>query len=357
MHSNHRSRYRRVSVGLIANLVAVLAIQISCAALRAGEPTAFDALPRPQDQLWLVSSRSLGCGNLPQRVANIQYWRYEREHSWLQASLDDLLAAGEENVVTTIFVHGNRISCEEAFTRGWAAYRAIVRCTDERPIRFVIWSWPSEAVHGPLNDVRLKACRTDPAAFCLAWFVDRLSPKVPVSFWGHSFGARVVSGALHLLGGGAIDGSRLDERLHPDRQPMQAVLLGAAMDKDWLLTGRCHGHALSQVASLLLVNNGCDALLKRYHLIYADHGHEQALGYTGINTAWLPATDAAKISQIDACCQVGKQHTLDVYLASSYLLARIRPYLLFTTSKTPPDSQPELASKRDVEVAANTRSE
>ena len=334
----------------------LVAIQIICAAARAGETVTSPALPRPQDELWLVSSRSLGCCDLRQQVAHLQYWRYDREHCWTKASLDELSATDDPTGVTTIFVHGNRISHEEAFDRGWSAYCALTRCADGRPVRFVIWSWPSEAVHGPVNDARVKAWRTDSAAFYLAWFVDRLSADVPVSFWGHSFGARVVTGALHLLGG-AIGDNRLDQRLHPARPPMQVVTAAAAVDNDWLLQGHCHSRALSQMASVLLVNNGCDMLLKRYRRIYADHGHEQALGYAGVNTSLLPAADAAKITQIDACCQVGKQHTFDGYLASPYLLARMRPYLLFTTGKTLPEALPEIAAQPPMEDALGARSE
>jgi hypothetical protein len=357
MHSYHRSRFRRAAGGLIPRIAALVAIQVICAAVRAGETTTSPPLPRPQDELWLVSSRALGCCDLWQQVAHLQYWRYDREHCWTKASLDEMSATDDPQDVTTIFVHGNRISQEEAFERGWSAYRELVRCADERPVRFVIWSWPSEAVHGPVNDARVKACRTDPAAFHLAWFVDQLSADIPVSFWGHSFGARVVTGALHLLGGGAIGGNRLDGRLRPTRQPMQVVAVAAALDNDWLLPGHRHGKALSQMAAVLLVNNGCDMLLKRYRRIYADHGHEQALGYAGFNTLLLPAADAAKITQIDACCQVGKHHTLDGYLASPYLMARMRPYLQFTAAQTPPTAHPEIATRRPMKDALSSRSE
>ncbi|HEV3136775.1 MAG TPA: hypothetical protein VGZ26_02705, partial [Pirellulales bacterium] len=251
-----RSCFRRVTGDWIARLAALFAIQIICGTARAGETTACHVLPRPQDEVWLVSSRSVGCGEPRQQVARLQCWRYDREHCWSKASLGELSATDDPNVVTTVFVHGNRISHDEAFDRGWAAYCALVRCAGERPVRFVIWSWPSEAVLGPVNDARVKAWRTDPTAFYLAWFVDRLSGDVPLSFWGHSFGARVVSGALHLLGGGAVQGYRLDERLHPSRQPMQFVAVVAAVDNDWLLPRHCHGEALPQLTSLLLVNNG-----------------------------------------------------------------------------------------------------
>ena len=283
--------------------------------------------PRPQDQVWLVSNRGLGC-NVEQQVPNLKYWRYDCERSWVRSSLAELLAA-DDSGVTTVFVHGNRIGCDEAFTKGWGAYRTLVRCADERPVRFIIWSWPSEPIRGPVQDAREKACRTNPSGYYLGWFLDRLNPETPVSLMAHSFGARVVTGALHVLGGGQIDGHRLDERNHPVRQAMPVVLLVAALDNDWLMPGRFHGQAMSQVSSMLLVNNSCDILLKRYHRIYGRRCSQQALGYTGLASWAATAADWTKVSQLNAASIVGRRHAFAGYIGSSDLVARMRPHLLF----------------------------
>lgn len=294
---------------------------------------------RPQDQLWLVSDRGLGC-HVERDVEKLEYWRYDREESWVRSDLAQLLDAEDENLVTTVFVHGNRIAGCEAFTKGWTAYRALVRCADERPLRLIIWSWPSAPIDGLVEDARVKACRTNRSGYSLAWFVDRLDPRAPLSLWGHSFGARVVSGALHVLGGGQIAGHRLVERAHPTRDPVQVVLLVAALDNDWLAPGRFHGLAMSQVDRLLLVNNSCDMALKRYHWIYHRRACQQALGYTGLSTARLEGSDGNKVAQLDACCQVGRQHTLAGYLWATRLMARMRKVLLFEPDGGPAD-EPE----------------
>jgi alpha/beta hydrolase family protein DUF900 len=356
-------RHGRAMGGSLATVIALCAIPIFCARLRADDSAACadrttkcaDAAaaccpqPRPQDEVWLVSSRDVGCELVEVQVEKLQVWRYDRERSWIKASLNELLATDDPQIATVVFLHGNRISYEEAFTKGWTAYRRLLRCAEERPVRFVIWSWPSEAIRGPINDARVKASRTNPAGYYLAWFLDQLRPNVPVSLWGHSFGARVATGALHLLGGGAIDGHRLDHRSHPTRPPMQAVLLAAALDNDWLCPGHCHGQTLSQVSGMLLVNNGCDALLKRYHLLYCRRSCAQALGYTGLGQGCLLEADWKKISQVDACCQVGRRHTFDGYIDSPDLMARMRPFLLFEAGATIP-SQEDLATTRQAEA-------
>jgi hypothetical protein len=319
-------------------------------AVQANGQVACRSLPRAQDELWLISCRGLGCGDAQQQTSNLQFWRYDRERSWVRADLPELLAGDNPNVITTIFAHGNRISRDEAFTKAWNVYRKLVQCPDERPVRFIAWSWPSEAVRGPINDARVKACRTDPAGYQLGWFVDQLSPDVPVSLWAHSFGARVVTGALHLLGGGAINGHHLAERKHTMRPPMQVALLAAAIDSDWLLPGHGHGKAYSQMAGLLLVNNGGDALLKRYHLIYNRRSCQQALGYTGLSNWHLPSADWAKTNQIEASGHVGRRHILDNYLQSPELVARMRDQLLRAPTEQSKTAGPELAVANDADL-------
>jgi hypothetical protein len=304
---------------------------------------------RPIDQLWLVSDRSLGCSTCCD-LERMRYWRYDCQRHWTPASLDELLAAEDPQTTTIIFLHGNRIPAEEAFTKGWSAYRTLVRCAGDQPVRFIVWSWPSDKVHGPIKDARIKADRTNVTAFHVACLIDRLDPAVPLSLWGHSFGARAVTGALHLLGGGELCGRVLDQRVHPDRAPAHVVLLAAALDNYWLLPGRFHGQALSQTAQVLLINNSSDRLLMRYHLLYHRRASNQALGFTGINRAAL-GDDAWKVRQIDACSVVGKQHLLALYLGAPSLMAPVRTHLLSApgiAADVQSADRPELAAAEPV---------
>jgi hypothetical protein len=320
---DERLRFRRKLLQLA--VLAVVSLHWTTAVVVAGG-TAVCCPLRAQDQLWLVSDRSLGC-NVECEAERLQYWRYDCQRCWTHASLDELLAAEDPAMPTIVFLHGNRIPSDEAFTKGWSAYRTLVRCADERPVRFIIWSWPSDPIRGPIQDARVKAGRTNITGYYLAWFLDRLSPEAPIGLWAHSFGARAVTGALHLLGGGQLAGHVLNERVHPERAPAQVALLAAALDNHWLLPGHCHGQAITQTSELLLVNNSCDALLKRYHFLYHRRSCQEALGYTGMNAGYL-GDEAVKVQQIDAACQVGKQHLFALYLQAPVLMARIRATLL-----------------------------
>jgi hypothetical protein len=332
---------------LLRALVALVALSTSAASAS----IATGAQLRPQDEIWLVSHR--GLGGSAQSAPKMQYWRYDRVKGWTRSSLDQLLASEDPNVITTVFVHGNRIDWCEAFTKGWNAYRRLVATADERPVRFIIWSWPSGRIRGPVQDAREKAARTNPSGYYLAWFLDKLNPKAPVSLWAHSFGARIATGALHLLGGGRLGAYQLASRTHATRDPVQVVLLVAALDNDWLAKGHFHGQAMTQVSAMLLVNNNCDALLRRYHLLYGRHCDQEALGYMGPAGWAARPSDRAKVAQVEASYAVGKDHAFAGFLCATSLVDKMRLYLLFdrpssshaAKEKTTPDAE-------SIEVAA-----
>jgi hypothetical protein len=282
----------------------------------------------------------------------MQYWRYDRVKGWARSSLDQLLASEDPNVINTVFIHGNRIDWCEAFTKGWNAYRRLVATADKRPVRFIIWSWPSDRIRGPVQDAREKAARTNPSGYYLAWFLDKLDPNAPVSLWAHSFGARIATGALHLLGGGRLGSYQLASRVHATRDLVQVVLLVAALDNDWLHEGHFHGRAMTQVSAMLLVNNSCDALLRRYHLIYGRHSGQEALGYMGLASWAARPRDRAKVAQLEASYAVGKDHAFAGYLCATGLIDKMRPYLLFDRPRDLPTAKETSRDREQVEVAA-----
>jgi hypothetical protein len=246
------------------------------------------------------------------------------------------LASDDPDSLTTVFIHGNRIS--DCMARDWVgptAYRELVRqAPDKRPLRFVIWSWPSERIDGgPLEDVRVKAFRTDREGYYLARFLDQLDPRLQISLIGYSYGARIADGALHLLGGGKICQYNLSAPVHPQRLPLRTVLLAAGEDNDWLLPGRRFDKALSQCEQMINIYNSCDRALERYHVLYGRRCCQEALGYTGLVGLNLLGPDSRKIAQFDACCIVGRQHNWILYFESPSLVARMVPYVFFQGAK------------------------
>jgi hypothetical protein len=286
------------------------------------------SFPRPCDQIWLVSTRAFPCGDPRAHVQAMSYEQYVGAR-WQASNLAALQASSDPGVATIIHVHGNRYDLHLARQEGFQTYRKLVSCLScDQPVRFIIFVWPSDRIGKQLEDVRLKLARTIPNAYYLAWLLDQLGTASPTSLLGHSYGARIITGALHLLGGGTLNGWQLTERAHAQRAQYRAVLVAAAVDSHWLMPGHRHGNAMSQISHLTLIYNSCDRVLERYRFVYWRRSGAQALGYIGFVGRSRLGADAAKITQIDACCYVGKYHSWEHYLPMSSLMARIRTQLL-----------------------------
>ena len=286
--------------------------------------------PRPQDQIWLVSCRGLSCD--ASQLEELKYWYYAEGLGWTPSDADAFHAAADPSLRTAIWVHGNRIESGQAFGIGIDVYRALIRqAPSEQPLRFVAWSWPSERVEGgPIQDARVKAARTTPAGHRLARFIVQMDAAAPVSVIGYSFGCRIITGALHLMGGGVSDGDPLAAPSVHRAQGVRAVLIAPAIESHWLLPGRTHGLAMTQVESMFIIVNSCDKVLKHYHLLYCNarrRNGPQALGTTGLVGGSQLGEDRRKIEQTDACCLVGPEHYWRNYFQTRSLVARMVRYV------------------------------
>ncbi len=297
------------------------------------------------NELWIISTRNLPplrCGSEPHAFTPCVR-RYICGQGWQKSSLDDFLAGDDGAHVTMVFVHGNDTEYDEAIDMGRTLYNRLVntRC-EVPPTRLVIWSWPSEK-----DLVRVRkaaqeaACRTNSEGFYFAEFVDLLPDDSVYSLCGYSYGARIVTGGLQVLGGGAVAGHSLSVRQHPDHQPANVMLLGAALDNNSLLPGMRHGLALSQVERMVILFNPADRVLFWYQHLWQRRG-PQALGSTGQVAASRLGADRAKLTQINVEAQLGGRHSWQYVSGSPTVMSIVRRELL---------SVPAAEIRRDKSVA------
>ena len=276
---------------------------------------------RLEDEIQVVNTRSIGCGGNSDLMRNrLKFEDFAicdeaGNRRWRSSDLDSFLAF-DSSVPTIFFVHGNQITPGDAKAEGLMIYRKIILHGCDAPrIRFVIFSWPSSKVAGLLKDVREKAARTEPAGWHLAWLLDQMPANSQISLIGFSFGARIITGGLHVLAGGSLGGSLvLAEHAHPHREPVNAVLIVAASHSYWLAEGQHHGRAMTQVNRMLLINNCADRAMRYYDLLTPGRGGPQALGLRGptrINPEF-----ADKITNRDVSRYVGSDHELTSYLCA-----------------------------------------
>ncbi len=284
---------------------------------------------RPQDQVWAVSTRCLGCPSGKSDEPGWTIWKYDAASPrWVNATTAEFYAADSPDIVTPVYVHGNRINSSLALTDGLDVYFQLAgKFDDERPVRFVIWSWPSDQIHGPFNDVRTKAARSDTEAYYLARFLGGMKPEVKTGLIGFSFGARIIGGATHLLAGG---GSLGDWTVPTDQRPQIHVAFWAAAEHDyWLAPGYFHGRAIEAASQWYITRNYCDPVLARYRFI-DKCGDPAAMGYSGVSGRNLmPAEWNSRLEEADVTNIVGSQHIHDPYLYSLGIMERTRAVVLW----------------------------
>lgn len=324
--------------------VIALALLLVTAAADTGFAESCNTAVRPQDEILLLNSRPVGCTTDTSRLAaGLEMSRYEpvgaSTRQWIPASWEELLSGAEAGAVTVFYVHGNRVTQADAPRRGMMVYRRLIRCAeDDRPIRFITWSWPSSPIKGRLKDFQVKAQRTRPVAFQLAWLVNQMPPNRPMGFIGYSYGARIESGAAHLLAGGSLSGLQVVDPAAAIDRPASHVYLAPAFESGWLAPCRYHGKAMDQIDRLLTTTNPRDPAMRWYPLL-SKAITERALGFAG--PTGLPRRMANRVQLLSVQGAVGKSHDLQDYLASPGLMRAAWRRLTFADS---PAATPMLAS-------------
>ncbi len=317
-----------VNLRTAAAAAAGLAVLVGSAVCRADE-SAHD--------LWLVSTRSAPRSNPVGGEEQIVYWHLNADKAWDSADLDAYLAADDAAVPTCFFIHGNRTRRAGAVTEGWSVSQKIKREAPGQPLRFVIWSWPADQIRGLRQDVQVKAYRSDVQAYYLAYLLGRMDPEVRVSMIGYSFGARTITGSLQLLAGGRFAGRALPEgAAAPDRIPVRAVLLAAAMNAYSLSPGQRAGLALSLADRVLVTRNMYDPVLKYYPMMYRRRG-PQALGYTGPTRSARLGEHGETLEILPVERSVGGNHDLECYLRAWPVRSQLAEYAFLGTPE--PESE------------------
>jgi hypothetical protein len=278
---------------------------------------------REQDQIWLISSRHLGCATIAPAEA-LQVFQYDNG-TWQPKPIAEFYLTDSPDVVTAAYIHGNRIDANQASADGLAVYFQLIGKYDHtRAVRFVIYSWPSDQIKGPLKDVRAKAARADEEAFLLARFLYKMNPDVPVGLIGYSYGARIVLGGLHLLGGGEFCGRATEPG---QGQPIRVALWAAAEHNDWPLPGHVHGQALGMADHWFITINPCDPALARYSAV-DKCAKPEALGYAGL-AGGLPPDLARRVEFMNVSGIVGGSHDMERYLYSPVIAQRTATVVLW----------------------------
>ena len=241
-------------------------------------------------------------------------------HGWSRTNVDEALPIGGSGVLTIIYVHGNFMDRNNALERV-RIVNEYLKAQADRPYRLIMLSWPSQRERKPLRDVLSNAESAESQSLYIAWMLKRLRNEPQVSILGFSFGARAVTGGLHLDAGGAIPGyvsSPLP--LRDASMKYRLGLVAPALDRNWMEANGRHQLAMSHVESMVNLYNSRDPILRRFRFIDRLSRPIAAgfAGFTGLPSladprATTPLTGQSRIRQYDCGSRIGTTHSEKSY--------------------------------------------
>lgn len=241
--------------------------------------------------------------------------------------LKSTLAPGDP---VCIVVHGSYMVPADFVTENPAVNRWLNSAVPGRPLHVIFYRWPSESgfMIVPQINVAVLGLRAEFNGYYLARLIAAIPAENPVCLVGHSHGARATVSALHLLGGGRVQGLALSPQFAAPRR-LRAVLLAAAVDHHWLNGGQRFGRALHVVERLVNVVNRDDILLQIYPMKEAFG--VPALGQTGLlpGDRRMLGTLSNKAREIDVTPLVGAAHMMPNYFRRPEIANVIAPHVFF----------------------------
>ncbi len=331
-----------------ASILTIVAAGVSCAAGQDGAQGPQFGAPRvPQpgqslefapgtgfdDQYWVVSTRRCPQENGPNpQACPIDYFDHRSDGSVRRSNAATFRQSFQPGVPICLIVHGSFVSWDGLWNDSRPLYRWVRRAAPERPLHVVFVSWPSD---GPLSyflplDIAVLGRRSAFNGLYLAELTSRLPATSPVTLVGHSHGARLISSAIHLLGGGAVQGYRAAPHVTAAPHRIRAVLFAAAMDHNWLNPNERYGRMLFRSNAVLNLRNREDIALGFYPMRKFNSNPALArVGLTNVDRSRLGALNP-KLMELDVTSVIGSGHVWQHYYSRPEIAQVIAPYVYFT---------------------------
>ena len=269
-------------------------------------------------EVWEISTRHLPCSACnvatptPFEVHRWSNCRWERRT--IEAATDAVSENGDVPL-TIIYVHGNWMERDNARERVRIINSYVAKSACE-PYRILMFSWPSQRDNRILADVRENAQCAEAQAFYFASLLQLVSANSErVSVLGFSFGARTISGGLHLNAGGTLPGTPILGTGNPNTR-YRVSLVAPAIDRDWLETNGRHRYAMNNVDQLINLYNSRDPILRRFRFIDSIASPIAAgfAGFAGFDASANPRSTepliaSDRIKQYDCGTQIGSTHS------------------------------------------------
>lgn len=283
---------------------------------------------------WIVSTRCVKDSIEVGQAVNYQVYRFDGPNPGRGSSLDELLASLQPGVPVCFMAHGSFVTWDSMLSDSAMTYRWLRNAAPCQPVHIIFYTWASDEDGGcfPFLRVNRLGRRASLNGFYLADLVTRVSADHPICLIGHSHGTRMVTAALHSMGGGAVEGRLLANGPQPPRN-IRVVLAAAAIDHHWLNPDDRFGLALCQAEAVINLRNHADVPLQLYPLRRPISA--QALAITGFTRGDRSTMGEQNLKIIDynVADLVGVGHIWFHYYSQPRIADAIRHYVYFDESQ------------------------
>ena len=289
------------------------------------------ASPAGLDGYWIASSwncrqsapHACPCGDL-----QFSYRSCDGQMQLLNR--DAFNASLTPGVPVCFVVHGSFTDWNSIINDCGPLFSWIRNAAPSRAMHVVFYTWPSSGplTYEPHIDVAVLGMRASFNGVYLGDLIARVPPGHPICVIGHSHGARMTAAALHLLGGGEVDGTHLTN-FPPADQRIRAVLVAGALDHHWMDPGQRFGLALCRTECLMYLRNDHDIVLSFYPLrkVFS----RRALGESGLTRRDHERLGYlnSKVVELDVTNMVQLGHVWNHYYTHPELASAMEPFVYF----------------------------
>ncbi len=260
-------------------------------------------------------------------------------NGWLRTNVEDALPSGGTGMLTIIYVHGNFMERNNALERVRIVDRYF-RAQTDRPYRLLMLSWPSQREKKPIRDMLSNAESAECQSLYVAWMLQRLRNEQQVSLLGFSFGAKAVTGGLHLDAGGVIPCYSASPHANRDASLNYRLgLVAPAIDQHWIEKKGRHHLALTHVDSMINLYNSRDPILRRFRFLDRISRPIAAgfAGFAGFEPLFdprvtTPLAGQSRVRQYDCGSVIGTTHSERSYYGECPYFQTILQHLLWKDS-------------------------
>ncbi len=287
---------------------------------------------------WVVSSRCcVQKSNCNCPCCEFDIYQSSEAGCVTESTYENMIQALDPGAPVCIMVHGSFVKWESALTDAYNTYFWLRNAAPHRPLNIIFFTWPSDDMTTKILpiDVNILGKRAEYNGHYLARLISQLPEHRQISLLGHSHGARTVSSALHLIGGGSVQGTSLNEcgiHICCHCKQFRAVLAAAAINHNWLNPGKRYGCGLNCTECLVNLRNKRDSVLLFYPILAPVS--RRALARTGFTYFDRRALGDRMdcIHDLDVSNCVGAGHMFPNYYSHPEIASAIVPAIYFDDS-------------------------